>query len=181
MARGGSRNRSGPPKDPNSARSDRAGFRLTALPAEGYSGEVPVFPLPRRVVWHEYFEDKRKVREFDEDATGAVQGRELALWEWAWRTPQACAWSLPSESWRLHSIAMWVRTFVLCESGEATAADRNSLHRFADQIGMTPAGLTENGWAVAQDEVAAKAASKQESTESPKPERRLRAVPGGKP
>ena len=181
MARGGSRNRSGPPKDPNSARSDRAGFRLTALPAEGYSGEVPVFPLPRRVVWHEYFEDKRKVREVDEAATAAVQDRELALWEWAWRTPQACAWSLPSESWRLHSIAMWVRTFVLCESGEATAADRNSLHRFADQIGMTPAGLTENGWAVAQDEVAAKAASKQESTEPPKPERRLRAVPGGKP
>ena len=93
---------------------------------------------------------------------------------------EACAWALPSESWRLHSIAMWVRTFVLCESGEATAADRNSLHRFADQIGMTPAGLVENGWAVAKDEVAAKAADKQEAAESPKPERRLRAVPGGK-
>ena len=37
------------------------------------------------------------------------------------------------------------------------------------------------GWAVAKDEVAAKAADKQEAAESPKPERRLRAVPGGKP
>ena len=77
------------------------------------------------------------------------------------------------------SIAMWVRTFVLCESGEATAADRNSLHRFADQIGMTPAGLAESGWAVAKDEVAAKAVDKQVAEESPKPVRRLRAVPGG--
>ena len=180
MTRGGARNRSGPQKDPNSARSDRAHFKLDALPAEGYRGSVPEFPLPRRVVKEWVSEGKERWQETDAAATDGVAARELELWEWAWRTPQACAWALPSESWRLHSIAMWVRTFVLCESGEATAADRNSLHRFADQIGMTPAGLVENGWAVAKDEVAAKAADKQEAAESPKPERRLRAVPGGK-
>ena len=178
MARGGARNRSGPQKDPNSARSDRAHFKLDALPAEGYRGSVPEFPLPRRVVKEWVSEGKERWQETDAAATDGVAARELELWEWAWRTPQACAWSQPSESWRLHSIAMWVRTFVLCESGEATAADRNSLHRFADQIGMTPAGLRENGWAVAVDEMAAKRADRK--ADEPKedapaaPVRRLR-------
>ena len=179
MARGGARNRSGPQKDPNSGRSERIGFKLTALPAEGFTGPIPEFPLPPRVVMATVVEDKARYQVRDPEATEAVAERERELWAWAWRTPQACAWSMPSESWRLPSIAMWVRTFVLCESGEATAADRNSLHRFADQIGMTPAGLAESGWAVAKDEVAAKAVDKQVAEESPKPERRLRAVPGG--
>jgi hypothetical protein len=48
---------------------------------------------------------------------------------------------------------------VICESSEATAADKNSLHRFADQIGLTTAGLAEMGWKVAPDELAARAAS----------------------
>ncbi len=93
-------------------------------------GMAPEFPLPR------------------------VKDRELELWQWAWRTPQAAAWS--RESWRWHSVAMWVRTSVLCESSEATAADKNSLHRFADQIGLTPAGLKENGWKIATDQIAQK-------------------------
>ena len=173
MARGGARNRSGPQADPSSARSERRGVSLTALPAAGYDGDVPVWPLPKRIVWHEWFEDKKKVRENDEAATEQVHERELELWEWAWRTPQASAWALPSESWRLHSIAMWVRTYVLCESSEATAADKGSLHRFADQIGLTPAGLKENGWAIAADEIGAKRAEKPKVE---KPARRLRAA-----
>lgn len=130
MPRGGARNRSGPQKQENSGRSDRAGFSLTALPSEGYGGEVPAFPLPK------------------------VTDREVELWTWAWGTPQACAWS--REPWRWHTVAMWVRTSAVCESFEATAADKNSLHRFADQIGLTPAGLKENGWKIAGDEVSAK-------------------------
>jgi hypothetical protein len=132
MPRGGARNRSGPPPDPKSGRSDRRGFRLDALPAEGHRGEAPNFPLPNAV------------------------SRELELWEWAWRTPQAAAWN--REPWRWQMVGMWVRTMVVCESHEATAADKNSLHRFADQIGMTPAGLKENGWKIAADEVGAKRA-----------------------
>jgi hypothetical protein len=154
MSKGGARNRSGPPKDPNSGRSDRLGVKLTALPAEGFRGEVPEFPLPKVVVFWEYFEDKQKVRERDEGATASRFERELELWEWAWSTPQACAWAV--QPWRWHSVAMWVRTSALCESSDATAADKNSLHRFADQIGLTPAGLKENGWAIAADEVAEK-------------------------
>lgn len=149
MPRGGARNRSGPQPDPASLKSAQRGYILTALPPKGYQDEPPEFPLPRILVWWEYFEDKQKVREIDERATAARRDRELALWEWAWRTPQACAWSM--EPWRWHSVAMWVRTSALCESSEATAADKNSLHRFADQIGLTPAGLKENGWKIADE------------------------------
>jgi hypothetical protein len=179
MTSGGARNRSGPPASSTSGRSDRRGLRFDALPAEGYRGEVPDFPLPPRVVYYEYFdtEAKRKVRELDEGASETVHDRELELWAWAWRTPQACAWAQPSESWRLLTIAMWVRTYVLCESSEATAADKSSLHRFADQIGLTPAGLAETGWAVAKDELAAKAAEKPAEEAPPTtPVRRLRGV-----
>lgn len=132
MGRGGARNRSGPQADPNSGRSDRRGFKLTALPAEGYSGPVPDFPLP--------------------DATP----RELTVWAEAWATPQACAWSMPSERWRVRTVAMWVRLSVRCEASDAGAAHLAQLHRFADQIGMTTAGLAEMGWAVAVDETAEK-------------------------
>src|SRR5690606_7974612 len=160
MPRGGARKRSGPAANPNSGRSDRRGYKLTALPAEGYDGPVPDFPLmPRRVYRWEH-EGKRRFQVLDEETTAIVADREAELWEWAWRTPQACAWSLPSESWRINTIAMWVRTFVICESAEATAADKGSLHRFADQIGLTTAGLAEMGWSVAQDELGEKRAEK---------------------
>jgi hypothetical protein len=144
MPRGGARNRSGPPADPSSGRSDRRGFSLQALPAKGYTGRVPKFPLLPRNVY--YVVDKE--RHFDEAATKAVAKREAELWRWAWRTPQACAWSMPSEAWRINHIAMWVRTFVICEGSDATAADKNSLHRFSDQVGLTTAGLAEMGWKV---------------------------------
>lgn len=127
---------------------------MTALPSEGYRGEVPAFPLSKVSIYDVYFEDKKRVKEFDAEATQARWDRELALWAWAWSTPQACAWTC--EPWRWQTVAMWVRTFALCEASEATAADKNSLHRFADQIGLTPAGLKENGWKIAADEVGEK-------------------------
>lgn len=83
-----------------------------------------------------------------EEETHRVALRERAMWRWAWRTPQAWGWAQPQESWRIHTIAMWVRTYVICEGSTATSADKNSLHRFADQIGFTDAGLKQMGWAV---------------------------------
>jgi hypothetical protein len=67
---------------------------------------------------------------------------------------------MPSESWRASTVALWVRTKVRCEDPEAPASLLGQLHRFADQIGMTTAGLAEMGWKVAVDEVSAKAAEK---------------------
>lgn len=180
MARGGARNRSGPQASESSGRSDRRGYSLTALPAGGYAGPVPEFPLPARAVYRWEYEDKRRFQVFDADATAAVKEREFELWAWLWTTPQACAWSMPSEAWRLHTIGMYVRTFVVCEGSDATAADKGSLHRFADQIGMTTAGLAEMGWKVAVDEVSAKANEKADPAPKAASSRdRMKVVKGG--
>ena len=155
MTRGGARNRSGPAADPSSGRSDRREYKLDALPADGFDGPAPDFPLPARRVMRWEFEDKHRFQVLDADATELARERELELWAWAWTTPQACAWSLPANAWRLMTVAMWVRTFAVCESSEATAADKGSLHRFADQIGMTTAGLAEMGWKIGEPAKAA--------------------------
>lgn len=156
MASGGSRNRSGPQADPNSGRSERRGYSLTALPAQGYDGPIPDWPLT------------------------TPTDHELQVWESAWRTPQACAWSMPSESWRIPTVALWVRIKVRCEDPEAGASLLGQLHRFADQVGMTTAGLAEMGWRVAVDEVAKRAAEKPAEPVARKSSRdRLKAVPGG--
>ena len=169
MARGGPRNRSGPQPDPRSARSEGRGLSFDQLPAEGYDGPAPEFPLPPREVFYLVPDSREKI--YDEAATETIRERELEVWGWVWRTPQADAWS--REPWRHLTVAMWVRTFVVCEGSEATAADKGSLHRFADQIGLTPAGLRENGWTI----VAAPAV--QPSTSAPTdelaPRRRMRA------
>lgn len=184
MAKGGARNRSGPPSDPGSERSERRGYKLTALPSSGYDGEAPAWPMPERQIFKKVsdLESGFTTYEFDAAGTKAVAEREASLWSWAWSLPQACAWSMPSEAWRLQTIAMWVRTFVICEGSDATAADKNSLHRFADQIGMTPAGLRENGWAISTDEVGAKSrekeAEKKAEQQPAAPQRRMRAVSG---
>lgn len=156
--RGGARNRSGPRPSEGSGRSDRRGFRLSALPAEGYGGPVPVFPLP------------------------GASDRELVVWESAWRTPQACAWAMPSELWRVPTVALWVRVKVRAEAYDAPASLLGQLHRFADQIGFTTAGLSEMGWKVATDEVAdRRVADPEPGTGDDLRPRRLRAVAGGQP
>jgi hypothetical protein len=161
-----------------SARSERRGYKLDALPADGFDGDVPEFPLPATTVFTEYFAERVKIREVDVKSTELRQGRELELWQWAWRTPQACAWSMAP--WRWHAVAMWVRTSALCESSDATAADKNSLHRFADQIGLTPAGLKENGWSIVQIEPAAPRAKTPAARAAAGGDvrNRLRVVPG---
>ena len=146
MPKGGARNRSGPQPDPNSERSERRGFTLTALPTEGYQLSPPDFPLPN------------------------AGSRELDIWADAWTTPQACAWSL--EPWRWQTVAEYARFKAQCEA-EPNASLIGQLHRYRDQIGLTPAGLRENGWAIAQDEVEAR---RSQRSGAAKPQRRLRAA-----
>ena len=177
MARGGSRNRSGPQADPKSGRSDRRHFTLTALPSEGYKGDVPAFPLQPIVLFTEYFADKVKVKERDDDETESFRDREADVWAEAWSTPQACAWSM--QSWRWPIVGEYCRLKTIVEfDPSASAALVGQLHRYRDQLGLTPAGLKDNGWAIATDEVGAKRDEKpSESKEAPK--RRLRAVENG--
>lgn len=134
MGKGGARLRSGPRKQEGSRRSMKTGWKLDALPFEGYDGPLPPFPLPR-------------LAKDDEDAEMETWVREQEVWQKMWRTPQACAWAM--QPWRIHTVGLYVRTLVICEGPNASAADKNSLHRFADQVGMTTAGLAEMGWKIA--------------------------------
>ena len=122
MPRGGARNRSGPPADPNSLRSDKRKLSFRHLPLEGFGGEPPSWPLPE------------------------LSDREDEVWRVVWRSPQACAWA--EEPWRWHTIALYVRWMVRMEDRDASAALGNVVVRYGDQIGMTPAGLRENGWVI---------------------------------
>lgn len=128
MASGGARNRSGPQADPNSLRgANRAALRV--LPAKEFNRARPEIPLP-----------------------GATP-REVDLWNAAWKAPQAWAWI--EEPWRWQIIALWVRRTAIAESGDATAADVAAMIRLADQVGMSPAGLKENGWSIGAEKAPA--------------------------
>lgn len=157
MARGGARNRSGPQPDPNSERSEQRKYVLNALPAEGFPGPIPDFPIP------------------DDGEDPILRMRELMLWEDAWSTPQACAWSM--EPWRHRIVAQYCRISAVVElSPAATAALIGQLHRFRDQIGLTPAGLKENGWKIADKPVKLGVASADESEDKPAQRRRSREL-----
>lgn len=157
MARGGARSRSGPPKDPNSGRSDRIGFKLTALPSEGYRGDVP------------------DLTAFIPDASP----RHEAVWAQLWSTPQACAWSL--EAWRWPIVADLAKWMVKSDAPDAPAALGSTIRQLRDDCGLSKRGLIDNGWAIAQDVVSAK---REEKAEQPQVARkssrdRLSVVSGG--
>lgn len=155
MAKGGVRNRNGAAPDPNSARSAKAGLEFDQLPSEGYQGDYPEFSLP--------------------DATD----RELQVWDELWRTPQASAWA--KEPWRARTVEMYTRWSVRSE-GDVPAAFLGQVHRLGDQLGLTPAGLRENGWEIVRDQVAAKRSEKPagNSGQMSARERRLKAVANAK-
>jgi hypothetical protein len=156
MGSGGSRNRSGPQADPDSLTSERRGLTYKLLPREGFTGRVPAWPLP------------------------TATPREKALWKVLWRTPQAAMWN--AERWRVYAVGQYTRWAVRAEDLEASASTLAQVHRLADQIGMTPAGLKENGWRLAVDELGAIRAEPTATPTSSKssggtaPVRRLRAA-----
>ena len=154
MARGGARNRSGPQPSESSGRSEIRGYSLTALPSS-YDGPVPDFPLD------------------------AATDREVELWESKWRGPHGAAWSQPSESWRVWDVALWVRTAVRCEAGDAPAALIGNLHRLGDRVGLSTAGLAEMGWKVAVDEVSTRRTEPTEDSPRMSSRDRLKAVGDG--
>ncbi|MDF9718093.1 hypothetical protein [Nocardioides sp. ChNu-99] len=168
MASGGARNRSGPSLNPNSGRSDSRGISLTALPSEGRKGHAPAFPLPKVQRWLTLAgEGGSKMRVPDKAASNDFRRRELQIWRDHWKMPQAVAWEL--EPWRWPTIAEFCRLKTVVElEPDANASLVAQLHRFRDQIGLTPAGLRENGWAIATDSLGVKRAEK-EQTAPPAP------------
>lgn len=128
MTSGGARNRSGPAADPKSFRSEAKGLVFSRLPVGGFEGEVPEFPVP--------------------DAAGRI----LSVWASLWRTPQAAAWAV--QPWRWSHVADLARLMVLVEDPDTPVGAYTHLRQARADLGLTPAGLIENGWAIAEDEVA---------------------------
>lgn len=155
MTSGGSRARSGPTADPKSGRSATRGLDFQALPSEGYRGPIPDFPLDPVVLFAEHFSDGAKVREVDQYASADFHSREGVVWAEAWRTPQGAAWAV--EFWRWPIVGEYCRLKVTVELDPGSnAALVGQLHRYREQIGLTPAGLRLNGWQIARDEVGAR-------------------------
>lgn len=154
MARGGARNRSGPPVDPKSGRSARRGLSFKALPNEGYQGEVPEFPVP------------------------GAGGRELEVWESLWRRPQAAAWAV--QPWRWDAIAELAMLQVRAEARDCPVAVYDKLRQWRADLGLTPAGMLENGWQIADPDIMPAADESEsdgadEAAEEAAPVRRMRA------
>lgn len=175
MPPGGSRNRSGPSPDPSSLRSANRGLSFRSLPASGFDGDPPAFPLEHIVIFTEHYVEKRKVKEHDPEQSEHFADREARVWAEAWTSPQAVAWS--TEPWRWPIVAEYCRLKTVVElDPSASAALVSQLHRYRDQIGMTPAGLKENGWEIT---AAAPSAGDGVLPSAPSARGRLSVVPGG--
>ena len=84
---------SGPPPNPN-ARRRNARPQTVSLPAEGWKGDAPAWPL---------------------------SGAPPALWGQLWRTPQAAVWA--RQGW-VRTVARYARTLIRAEKADASAAVR---------------------------------------------------------
>lgn len=183
MTHGGARPGSGPSPDPDSGRSAARGLNFQALPSGGFDGVIPDFPLDHIVLFSEHFEDGAKIREADEDASADFHSREGVVWAEAWRSPQGAAWAV--ESWRWPVVAEYCRLKVTIELDPGSnAALVGQLHRYREQIGLTPSGLRLNGWQISRDEVGAlreekDSAAKVSGEKLSARERRLKAVGDG--
>ena len=162
MASGGARNRSGPAPSDSSLTSARRGIEFRTLDALGYVGVVPDFPLPPAA------------------AAEALAEREAEIWERVWSYPQAIAWA--EEPWRHETVAEFCRLKAIIElAPDANAALVSQMHRYRDQIGLSPAGLKENGWKIGE-KPASEAAPYETAAPSARrtsSKARLKVVPGG--
>lgn len=146
---GGARLRSGAKKDPTSEASLAARDGFVVLPVAGFKGKPPAWPKPAL---------------FDESgAESAVSKRAKKLWVETWKFPQAVVWA--GEPWRFEVIAEYCVLTATIESDPArSAALFAQLHRYRDQLGLTPAGLKENGWRIGGEEVKKPSSKRQSSS-----------------
>lgn len=154
---GGARPRSGPAPDPNALRRDRKDDAAwTVLPIEGYSGEVPAFPLETVPCYDIYYEDKRRVKEFDPEATAARRDREIALWEALWEKPQAFMWAKLGLK---YEVASYVRAFIESTGPDSNSGLKTAALRMAAEIGLSLPGMHAMRWKFSEDELSVKRAT----------------------
>ncbi len=127
-------------------------MKLTALPNEGYRGEVPEFPIP------------------------GASDRVLEIWASLWERPQAAAWAL--QPWRWDAVGELAMLQVRAEAPDCPVAVFDKIRQWRADLGLTPAGLIENGWAIATVDI-----EPAESSEEAKPRQssrdRMKVVSGG--
>lgn len=148
--RGGARTSSGPAPDPNALRRDRKNdAEWTTLPAEGFEGDVPEFPLSE------------------------AKQAELDLWDELWRKPQAFMWAKVDLK---YEVAAYVRAFLESTTPGAVNGLKNAARSMAAEIGLSLPGMHTLRWKFAEDEVAERREAGMELT--PSQRARLRAVNG---
>ncbi|MCO6011426.1 hypothetical protein NE236_41400 [Actinoallomurus purpureus] len=112
---------SGPPPDPNALRRDRASDKAgwITLPAEGRTGEPPVWPLtePTR--------------------------REEDLWDDLWARPQAVMWEKLGQE---YEVAMCVRMLARAEAPKSSTELLKGVKQFFDSLGLSTVGMLRNRW-----------------------------------
>lgn len=143
MTSGGARPKSGIAPDPRSARSDARGLKFNALPAEGYSGDVPEFPRP------------------------VVFGSELSHWNAVWSTPQAALWATPQWSWIVPAVAHYCSLMAQSELAECPAGVHAQIRGMRGEILLTQDALLRAGYHVVADEVGEKRSESSDASDAP--------------
>jgi hypothetical protein len=119
MPSGGARARSGPAPDPNSYRSlDR---EWVDLPADGYTGPVPSFPLAEALEV------------------------ETELWAELWAKPQGAAWASLGLKFQ---VAAYVRAYVKATAPDAVNGWSTVALRMEAELGLSLPGMRQNGWRI---------------------------------
>jgi hypothetical protein len=164
------------PTSSGNARRRNATLALTQLPAAGYIGPTPSWPLgpdvslrsqlqvaQARLDELEFSRDEGKP--VDEDKIDRVRATvlelqhvlthqaeaEAELWSLLWETPQAVQWA--RLRWT-RTVATYVRWQVRGEAGDLKAAVE--ARHLNDRLGLNPVAMQRLRWTVAVDELAEK-------------------------
>lgn len=116
----------GPVANPYSRRSLRGGggaSTVTYLPAEGYDGPVPAWPL-------------------DTEPSTV----ELDLWGKLWRTPQAAEWARGGYERLVGRLAMLM--IVAEDPSKPSAALLGEVRQLEDRLGLSPMAMRRLSWKV---------------------------------
>lgn len=144
---------SGPARDPEALRRDRADDpEWTDLPDAGRDKPAPEWPLPvEPTEW------------------------ERAEWERLWQRPQAVEWERGGED---VAVATYVRTAGEAAEPGAPAAVRNAFMRMRDALGLTVLGMRANRWQVVRAAPAGQALQQRERKRGRSSRHRFTVVDG---
>ncbi len=110
---------------------------VVVLPAAGYQGPIPPWPLGDLP---------------DSDDSFEIGARERELWSDLWRSPQAAVWADTNAA---GAVGRYVRLRVASERKPSDASIANAVGAQEDRIGLNPKSMRLMLWMVDPDELAA--------------------------